>query len=114
MAVIDPKLDLKLERTVDLGAEAIWKAWTTPAILKEWFCPHPWKTVKCEMELHPGGVFSTVMESPTGDTAPESVGCILEVVENRKLVWTSALLPGFRPAKAAAPFAFTATLLLEP
>ena len=38
---INPKLDLVLERVVDVPVELVWKAWTTPEHLKKWFCPKP-------------------------------------------------------------------------
>jgi uncharacterized protein YndB with AHSA1/START domain len=113
---INPELDLKLERIVDVPVELVWKAWTTPEHLMPWFCPLPWKTVACEMDLRPGGLFSTTMESPEGMKVP-NVGCFLEVVENKKLVWTDALLPGFRPAaqlESGAGLVFTAFIMLEP
>jgi hypothetical protein len=37
------------------------------------------------------------MQGPEGPPMP-GIGCYLEVVPQRKLVWTNALLPGFRPA----------------
>ena len=45
-----------------------------------------------------------------------NTGCYLDVVPNRKLVWTGALLPGYRPANLSAdvPFVFTAVIELEP
>ena len=81
----DPQLDLVLERIVDLPRKRIWAAWTTPEHLTEWFCPAPWKTIACEIDLCPGGIFSTVMRSPEGQNPP-NVGCFLEVVENELLV----------------------------
>jgi uncharacterized protein YndB with AHSA1/START domain len=96
----DTKLDLLLERTVDVAPELVWAAWTTPALLMKWFTPSPWKTVECEIDLRPGGAFNTVMESPDGKRFPGS-SCYLEIVPNRKLVWTSAMMPGYRPVKSA-------------
>ncbi len=61
---IDPKLDLVLERTVAVPPELVWKAWTTPEHLTPWFCPRPWTTTECVIELRPGGAFNTVMRSP--------------------------------------------------
>ena len=116
----DPDHDLLLERVVDLPREAIWRAWTTPELLVQWFTPAPWSTVSCEIELHPGGAFRTVMRSPEGTELPMNTGCVLEVVEHEKLAWTGALKPGFRPldprsAEAQdAPFLFSAVITLEP
>jgi uncharacterized protein YndB with AHSA1/START domain len=117
----NPELDLVLDRVIDVPRELVWNAWTTPEHLKKWFCPLPWKTVECEMDLRPGGRFHTVMQSPEGQTFP-STGCYLEIVKNEKLVWTSALEPGYRPAPhpeqhpghECAELLLTAILTLEP
>lgn len=113
---IDPKLDLVLERTVDVAPELVWKAWTEPEHLMKWFTPRPWRTVECEVDLWPGGMFRTVMESPEGEKVGGAGACYVEIVENRRLVWTTALEPGYRPAAhdPDAPFVFTAAILIEP
>lgn len=115
----DPRLDLVIERVIDVPRARVWEAWTNPEQLKKWFTPEPWKTVDCEIDLRPGGAFRTVMQSPEGQKFPNE-GCFLEIIENTRLVWTSALLPGFRPANlTAAPghecaeLAMTAIILLE-
>lgn len=111
------KFDLVLERVVDVPRELVWAAWTTPEHMKKWFTPAPWKTVDCEIDLRPGGIFRTVMRSPEGQEFP-NVGCYLEIIPNERLVWTSALRPGYRPA-VGAPAAesqelyFTAIISLE-
>ncbi|MES2602017.1 MAG: SRPBCC family protein [Pseudomonadota bacterium] len=107
---IDPKLDLVLERVVDVPPELVWKAWTEPQHLMKWFTPAPWKTVDCEIDLRPGGIFRTVMRSPEGQDM-DNAGCYLEVVQNRKLVFTDALLPGFRPKDGGF---FTGIVSIEP
>lgn len=113
---IDPKLDLVLERVVDVSPELVWMAWTQPEHLMKWFTPRPWSTVECEIDLRPGGLFRTVMRSPEGKDMAPNVGCYLEIIPNRKLVWTDALEAGYRPSRAAPhlPFRFTAAILLEP
>jgi uncharacterized protein YndB with AHSA1/START domain len=111
----DPKLDLVLERVVDVPRELVWLAWTHPEHLKKWFTPAPWKTVDCEIDLRPGGIFRTVMRGPEGQEF-NNTGCYLEIVDNEKLVWTGALGPGYRPRPAAtAPgeFLMTAVISLE-
>ena len=62
----DPRLDLLLERIVDVPPRLVWTAWTDPEHLKQWFTPASWQTVGCEIDLRPGGVFRTVMRSPAG------------------------------------------------
>jgi uncharacterized protein YndB with AHSA1/START domain len=114
----DQKLDLLLERIVDVPRELVWRAWTTPEHVKKWFTPAPWTTVDCEIDLRPGGIFRTVMRSPEGQTFP-NIGCYLEIVENERLIWTNAVAPGYRPneSPAACPgesFYFTAVISLEP
>jgi uncharacterized protein YndB with AHSA1/START domain len=106
----DPKLDLVLERVIDVPRELVWRAWTTPELLRPWFCPKPWETVDCEIDLRPGGIFRTTMRSPEGQEFPNT-GCYLEVTPNERLIWTDAMLPGYRPAPEAF---FTAVLTLEP
>ncbi len=106
---IDPKLDLVLERTIDVPRDLVWLAWTTPEHLSKWFTPAPWSVARCELDVRPGGIFSTTMRSPEGQEFP-NVGCYLEVVPKERLVFTDALLPGYRPA--AAPF-MTAIIEME-
>jgi uncharacterized protein YndB with AHSA1/START domain len=110
LAEFDPKLDLKLEREIDVPVDLVWKAWTTPEHLHHWFVPKPWSLASCEIDLRPGGAFNFVMRSPEGKDFP-NFGCYLEVVANQRLVFTDTLLAGFRPAPK--PF-FTAALLLAP
>jgi len=111
----DQGLDLVLERIVDVPPEWLFKAWTTPEHLMPWFCPRPYRTVACRIDLHPGGEFFAQMVDPQGHKLPAVPGCILEVVPHRKLVWTSALGPGYRPLQSsAAPWFFTAVITFEP
>lgn len=113
---IDPELDLVLERTVDAAPNEIWKCWTEPKYLMKWFCPRPWHVVDCRIDLKPGGEFFTLMEGPGGQKFP-NVGSFLEVVPERKLVWTSVLLPGFRPMSQpenGAGMPFSCIITLEP
>jgi uncharacterized protein YndB with AHSA1/START domain len=112
----DPQLDLVLQRVVDVPRELVWKAWTQPEHLKPWFTPAPWTTVDCEIDLRPGGAFRTVMRSPEGQDFL-NIGCYLEIVPNERLVWTSALGPGYRPRLSAGlgpgELLFTAVIALE-
>jgi uncharacterized protein YndB with AHSA1/START domain len=109
---LDPELDLLLERDVDVAPELVWSAWTTPEHVEKWFAPKPAETIFCEIDLRPGGVFRTVMRAPDGEEF-DNVGTYLEIVANRRLVWTTVLRPGFRPAPAP-DLPFTAAISLTP
>jgi len=109
---LNPKTDLVLERSVEAPASLLWKAWTKAEHLKAWFTPKPWTTPVAELDVRPGGKFRTVMRGPDGEEF-DNVGCYLEVIEEKKLVWTTALLPDWRPVDDAPPFHFTAVLTLE-
>jgi len=109
----NPDLDLVLERTVDVAPELVWKAWTTPELIVQWFTPKPWSTKSCEIDLQPGGKFNTTMRSPDGEEYPNT-GCLLVVEEGSTLVFTSSLGPGFRPQIAEEGFPFTAVISIEP
>lgn len=110
LLIPDPRLDLVLDRVVDVPPELVWAAWTQPEHILKWFTPAPWRTVDCEIDLRPGGIFRTTMRSPEGQDYPNA-GCFLEVVPHERLVWTDTLLPGYRPAEK--PF-MTAILTFTP
>ena len=106
---IDPQRDLVLERVVPTSREDIWAAWTKPELIVQWFAPKPWTTNSAEIDLRPGGASKFTMASPDGQEFPNT-GCVLESIENERLVFTSALEPGYRPSPT--PF-FTGVIELE-
>ncbi len=96
---MDARFDLVLERTLDAPTDLVWEAYTKTEHLKQWFAPKPYRITECELDLRPGGIFRIRMVGPDNfDTGHGNAGCVLEVVEGRKLTWTSALGPGYRPA----------------
>lgn len=58
--------DLALERTLNAPRDMVWKALTTPALVKQWWAPRPYQTPEVEIELSPGGKFYTHMTGPDG------------------------------------------------
>lgn len=110
----NPSLDLMFERMVPAPPAFLWRGWTDPELLPKWFCPAPWSVSQCDLDLRPGGRFHVVMRSPEGEAFPMT-GCYLEVVPERRLVWTVALGPGYRPAAGDGhgPL-MTARITLEP
>jgi uncharacterized protein YndB with AHSA1/START domain len=110
---------LHFEREVPITPAQVWRGWTDPATLMQWFCPRPWTVVDCELDLKPGGIFRTVMQTPEGLRMPPMSGCYLVVEPERRLVWTTALGPGFvpntlPPVGAGLNFFVTAELRFDP
>lgn len=95
---IDPKLDFAIERFIDAPARLVWEALTKPEHLKEWYMPRMWgRVARCEMDVRPGGIFRIDIAVGDGREVP-NLGCFLEAVPMERLVWTSMLFPGYRPA----------------
>ena len=93
----DPKLDLVFERFIDAPVRLVWEALTQPEHVKEWYMPKAWgRVARAEMDLRPGGIFS--IDIAVEDRDVPNVGCFLDVVPMERLVWTSMLFPGYRPA----------------
>ena len=94
----DPKLDFAIERFIDAPTRLVWEALTKPEHLKEWYMPRPWgRVTRAEMDVRPGGIFSIDIANGEGQEFP-NLGCFVEVIPMARLVWTSMLFPGFRPA----------------
>ncbi len=95
---IDPKLDFTIERVIDAPRPLVWEVLTTPKHLKEWYMPKAWGRVsRVEMDVRPGGIFS--IDIATGDDQEiPNLGCFLDVIPMERVVWTSMLFPGYRPA----------------
>jgi uncharacterized protein YndB with AHSA1/START domain len=95
---LDPKLDFAIERFIDAPVRLVWDALTKPEHLKEWYMPRAWgRVAHTEMDAQPGGVFRIDIATADGREVP-NLGCVLEAVPMRRLVWTSMLFPGYRPA----------------
>jgi uncharacterized protein YndB with AHSA1/START domain len=95
---VNPKLDLVFERFIEAPTRLVWEALTKPEHLREWYMPKPWGRVsRAEMDVRPGGIFRIDIATADGQEFP-NLGCFLEAVPMERLVWTSMLFPGYRPA----------------
>jgi len=99
--------ELVLTRLIQAPRAKIWRCWTEPELLKQWFCPKPWTVSHAELDVRTGGVNRFVMRSPEGEEHPND-GVYLEVIPERRLVATDAYTVGWVPS--AKPFM---TLVLD-
>ena len=106
----DANRDLVLTRLLDASPEAVYRCWTDPELIVKWFAPKPWSTPRATLDVRPGGTCDVVMADENGTEYP-SPGQYLEVVPNRKLVFTDAYTGDWVPSEK--PF-FTAVLTFEP
>lgn len=106
----DPDLDLRLTRHLSAPPSLVWRAWTDPAHLAQWWAPAPYTVSDCEIDPRPGGVMKMTMHAPSGESFP-SEGCFLEVEQGRRIVFSDALQRDWRPS---AESFFTAAITIEP
>jgi uncharacterized protein YndB with AHSA1/START domain len=90
--------ELVLERVFDAPREKVYRVWTEPSLLKQWFAPLPWTTPGAALDVKPGGTSLVVMRDPEGKDYP-SQGVYLEVVKNAKLVFTDAFTTAWEPSE---------------
>jgi len=101
--------ELVLTRLIDAPRAKVFRTWTEPELLKQWFAPLPWTTPAAELDVRPGGANLIVMRDPSGKDFPNR-GVYLEVVKNERLVVTDAYTKAWEPSEK--PF-MTAILTFE-
>lgn len=89
--------DLTISRVLRAPRALVWKAWSDPAHLAQWWCPKPWTTDVRAFEFVSGGAFHTFMQGPDGGTS-DNPGVFLEVTPQSRIVFTTALVERWRPA----------------
>lgn len=93
------KSELTIERFIKAPPALVWKAWSTPEHLAKWWIPAPIECKVVKLDLRPGGGFETRMREGGGDFQPHVDGCFLEVVPEARLIFTTVLTEGWRPAE---------------
>jgi uncharacterized protein YndB with AHSA1/START domain len=105
----DADRELVVIRTIDVPRAKIYRCWTEPALLKQWFAPLPYVTPVAEMDVRSGGGSYIVMRGPDGKDLPVR-GVYLEIVPSERIVFTDAYVKAWEPS--AKPF-MTGTITLE-
>jgi uncharacterized protein YndB with AHSA1/START domain len=108
---IQPESDkeLAIRRLIDAPPEKVFRAWTDPKLMVEWFAPKPWSVARVENDVRAGGSTLVVMKSPEGQEMP-CPGIYLEIIPNKKIVFTDAFTRTWEPS--GQPF-FVGVLTFE-
>ena len=62
-----PGYVVRIERTFDAPAEAVFDAWTSPEVMRRWFhVEADWETPEAEVDLRIGGKIRVLMRRPDG------------------------------------------------
>lgn len=82
-----------VSRVFDAPRPLVWKAFTDPAHVAQWYGGHGFTNPSVEMDVRPGGLWKHVMRAPNGYEFTITL-IFLEVIEPEKLVWTNAVDSG--------------------
>ncbi len=89
-----PGNEVVFERTFDASPETVWRAWTDPGMIREWWGPDNVSIPECEVDLRTGGKIYIVMEAgeamgPYKGTRWPMEGRFTVVERNSKLSYTA-------------------------
>jgi uncharacterized protein YndB with AHSA1/START domain len=79
--------DFVITRLFDAPRELVFKAWTEPKRMAEWWGPRIFTTPVCQMDVRPGGKFRIVMRGPDGSDHP-CIGVYRAIEPPSRLVFT--------------------------
>ncbi|MBB4660331.1 SRPBCC domain-containing protein [Parvularcula dongshanensis] len=65
--MLDDPNTLHVDRTLSAPPSVVWRCWTEPELLKQWYCPKPWFVSEATLDVRPGGPFDVVMNGPAGE-----------------------------------------------
>ena len=103
--------ELVIARLISASPEALYRCWTEPALLEQWFAPKPLTTTVIEQDLRVGGVQAVTMKSPDGQEFPAG-GVYLALDPGRRVIFTSAFKEGWQPNPSE--FQFVGEITFEP
>jgi uncharacterized protein YndB with AHSA1/START domain len=90
--------ELLLTSVIEAPRENVFRCWTEPDLITQWFTPPPFKTTRADIDLRPGGSMLVIMQGPDGQEM-SNPGIILEVIPNQRLVSTDAYTKAWEPSE---------------
>jgi len=81
--------EVRISRNYAVEPDRVWRAWTDPQALSQWFGPGNPSSTTAEVDLRPGGRYRIVFTGTSGEMN-EVAGVYQEVVPHSRLVFTWA------------------------
>ncbi|SON54508.1 hypothetical protein HDIA_0967 [Hartmannibacter diazotrophicus] len=89
--------ELVMARIIEAPRTVVYRCWTDPELLMQWFAPKPWQVTDAKLDVRPGGLNSFMMVGPDGQAFPNA-GVYLDVVPNERVVITDAFSSAWVPS----------------
>ncbi|MBS0618267.1 MAG: SRPBCC family protein [Spirochaetes bacterium] len=83
--------EMNISRLVDAPRELVWKVWTEPERIKEWWGPNGFTSTIHAYNLMPGGKWHLTMHGPDGTDFPNHIRFI-EIIPNERLIYDHAAI----------------------
>ena len=85
-----PRYVVRIERTFDAPAEAVFDAWTSPEVMRRWFhCDPDWDTPVAEVDLRVGGKIRVAMRRPDRtEVDAQGVFTVIDPPHRLVMTWT--------------------------
>src|SRR5512135_1163184 len=90
-AALPVERELVITRVFDAPRELVFRAWTDPKHMAQWWGPKHFSNTVDQMDVRPGGTWRIIMRSPDGAEYP-SQGVYREIVPPDRLVFTNTAL----------------------
>jgi len=80
--------EVTITRVFDAPRSLVFRMWTDPKHMAQWWGPHHFTNPVCEIDARPGGAIRIHMRGPDGVVYPMT-GAFREIVEPERLVFTA-------------------------
>jgi uncharacterized protein YndB with AHSA1/START domain len=85
-------MKVTVQTLVDAPVDKVWRAYTTPADIKQWnTASDDWHTTQSAVDLRVGGAFSSRVEAKDGSFGFDFAGETQNSVEQQRQGWQSIL-----------------------
>ena len=82
-------MKINVETTVAAPIEQVWRAYTTPADIKQWnAASDDWHTTAATVDLREGGAFSSRMEAKDGSMGFDFAGTYTKIVDHKLIEYS--------------------------